>query len=57
MQQELDSYRTRINNKLKRKNKFKLTPHGRPIDIFTHPERFLARDYSVSASFNSSTVG
>lgn len=47
MQQELDGYRIRINNKLKRKNKFKLTPHGRPCDIFKHPERFHARDYGV----------
>lgn len=47
MQQELDGYRTRVNNKLKRKNKFKLTPHGRPVDIFKNPEKFYARDYGV----------
>ncbi|RXW16940.1 hypothetical protein EST38_g8913 [Candolleomyces aberdarensis] len=49
IQKELDIYRNRVNNFLPRKNKYKLTPHGRPSeDIHFRPDDYQkTRDFKI----------
>lgn len=49
LQLELDRYRQRVNNFMPRKNKHKLTPHGRRQDIHFRPQEFGTKDFKVSA--------
>ncbi|KAJ3511405.1 hypothetical protein NMY22_g15657 [Coprinellus aureogranulatus] len=47
IQRELDEHRERVNDFSKRRNKRKLTPAGRPVDIHFTPEDFDAVDFKV----------
>jgi hypothetical protein len=50
LQHELDLFTERFNNAKPRYNMHKILPHGRPNDIFYHPEKFDSRDFSVSSA-------
>ncbi|KAG1721282.1 hypothetical protein EDB19DRAFT_1835564 [Suillus lakei] len=47
LQCELNLFAERFNNAKPRYNMHKILPHGRPNDIFYHPEKFGSRDFSV----------
>ncbi|KIK32075.1 hypothetical protein CY34DRAFT_760918 [Suillus luteus UH-Slu-Lm8-n1] len=53
LQDELDRFAAKFNNTKPRFNMHKILPHGRPSDIFHHPERFTSRDFSVKADIHS----
>ena len=50
LQHELDIFTERFSNAKPRYNMHKILPHGRPNDIFYHPEKFDSRDFSVSST-------
>ncbi|KAF8417179.1 hypothetical protein L210DRAFT_871640 [Boletus edulis BED1] len=47
LQRELDLFAERFNNSKPRHNIHKALPHGRPNDIFSRPEDFDSKDFSV----------
>jgi len=50
MQNQLDLYRTHMNQRRPRANKKKLLPHGIPDLIFENPEEYGSQQYIVSIS-------
>ena len=48
LQEELDQYIARFNDRKPRLNRKKVLPHGRPSDIFENPRKFGSEDFSVS---------
>ncbi|KAI0686829.1 hypothetical protein BC835DRAFT_1309378 [Cytidiella melzeri] len=47
LQSELDRYRTEANDTKPRFNRHKVLPHGRPVEIFEHPEKYRTTDFAV----------
>ncbi|KAJ6474357.1 hypothetical protein C8R45DRAFT_835079 [Mycena sanguinolenta] len=47
LQQELDSYRDRINNTAKRADRNKILPHGVPNDMYEHPNDYGVLDFKI----------
>ncbi|KAJ3526678.1 hypothetical protein NM688_g8230 [Phlebia brevispora] len=47
LQRELDTYVARFNDRSPRKDRKKLLPLGRPIEIFEHPESFGTLDFAI----------
>ncbi|THG99260.1 hypothetical protein EW026_g3060 [Hermanssonia centrifuga] len=47
LQRELDGYVALTNDSKPRYNRHKVLPHGRPIEIFRHPDKYGTKDFSV----------
>lgn len=47
IQRELDHYRDEVNTFSKRRNNYKLTPHGPPVDLHFRAEDYDVRDFKV----------
>lgn len=47
LQSELDTYREEANDTRPRFDKNKILPHGRPLEIFRHPEDYGTCDFAV----------
>ncbi|OAX35434.1 hypothetical protein K503DRAFT_369762 [Rhizopogon vinicolor AM-OR11-026] len=50
LQHELDLFTERFNNTKPRYNMHKILPHGRPNDVFYHPEKPDSRYFSITSA-------
>lgn len=51
LQRELDAFRNRLNNTIKRADRNKVLPHGVPNEMYESPGEFGVLDFKVSLAY------